>query len=181
MKSKINKRRYINYVRKILPVSLRLRYDSAVDWLKYVVYQRWYKTKLLGAVNFIKYLTVKRLDINNEKKILAIVDFSATGTALGFFIILQIRLLCEAYLNKINKIDFALVYNSENFTIGHLGCVSDFNAYSTAIFYGYIAAEIGDSFLNAAQAERAWFDAVGFGKAEAIVANNHFDVGSLIV
>ena len=45
----------------------------------------------------------------------------------------------------------------------------------------HIAAEIGDSFLNAAQAKRAWFDAVGFGKAEAIVANDHFDEGSLIV
>ena len=112
MKIKINKRKYINYVRKFVPVPLRPKFDSIIDWLKYVAYQRWYRTKFLGAFNFARYMAIKRPNINNsEKKILAITDFKAVGFALGSFIEFQTRLLCEAYLNEINKIDFAFVYN----------------------------------------------------------------------
>lgn len=111
---KINKRRYLNKIKEKLPDSWKPKFENLIDFLKYVVYMRWYRTKFLGTINFIKYITVKRPNINDEKKILAIADFSTIGVALGFFILFQTRLLCEAYLKKINKVDFALVYNPEN-------------------------------------------------------------------
>ena len=114
MRFKIRKRKYIDYVKKFVPVPLWPKFDSIINWLKYVAYQRWYKTKFLGVLNFVRYMAIKRPNIsNNEKKILAIADFRAVGFALGFYIHFQMILLCEAYLNRINKIDFAFVYNPE--------------------------------------------------------------------
>ena len=110
---KINKRRYINKIKGKLPVSWQPKFENLVDFLKYVVYMRWYRTKFLGALNFVKYMALKSPDVNDEKKMLAVADIDVAGVALGAYIEFQTRFLCEAYLNKISKIDFALVYNSE--------------------------------------------------------------------
>ena len=65
----------------------------------------------------------KRPDFKKEKRILAFVDTSATGFAIGYFIEFHIRLLCEAHINKVNKIDFAFVYNPEK-PVSHWTVVS---------------------------------------------------------
>lgn len=121
MKLKIHKGKYINYPRKLLPLSLRSKYDSMINWFKYLVYQRWYKMKFLGFFHLISYLTKrgpKIVAIAKEKRILGINDFKVTDVAIGGMLEFQIRLLCEAHLKKVDKIDIALIYNPES-PVGH--------------------------------------------------------------
>ncbi len=110
---KINKRKYIDKAKEKLPDSWKPKFESLIDFLRYDFYLRWYKMKFLGSVNFIKYKLLKKPNPKDKKRILAITDFNAVSVALGAFIELQMRLLCEAYLSKADKIDFALVYNPE--------------------------------------------------------------------
>lgn len=90
--------------------------SNVVDFLKHVVFERWYKINLIGSFRYAKYLLRNKITTNNllgEKRILGINDFQVTDVAIGNMLEFQIRLLCEAYINKVDKIDIALVYNPE--------------------------------------------------------------------
>ncbi len=95
--------------------------EKIVNWLRYVVYQRWYKMNFLGFFHLVSYMIKKRSKIptvEKEKRILGINDFKVTDVAVGNMLEFQIRLLCEAHLRKVDKIDMALVYNPES-PVGH--------------------------------------------------------------
>jgi len=49
------KKTYRQKVRSRLPYPLRAGYDTVADWCKYVLYQRWYKIKLVGMLRFLTY------------------------------------------------------------------------------------------------------------------------------
>lgn len=92
-----------------------------IEFLKHVVYERWYKINFLGSIHFVKFLSKNKIRMKNptkDKRILGINDFKVTDVAIGNMLEFQIRLLCEAYVNKVDKIDIALVYNPEN-PVGH--------------------------------------------------------------
>jgi len=117
MKFIVHKRKYIDYTREFLPAFLRPRYDSIVDWLKYVVYQRWYKTKFLGFFHLLSYSIKSRSKIlatAKEKRLLGVDDLKVTNVSIGGMLEFQIRLLAEAHLRKIDKIDIALIYDPES-------------------------------------------------------------------
>jgi len=119
--SKINKRKYINKVKERLPDSWQPKFESFFDFLKHVVYQRWYKIRFIGFFHFVQYLVKNKIKVATavkEKRILGINDFKVTDVAIGNMLEFQVRLLCEAYINKVDKIDIALVYDPVN-PVGH--------------------------------------------------------------
>jgi len=69
----------------------------------------------------MKYLLGNKLKTNKlarEKRILGINDFKVTDVAIGNMLEFQYRLLCEAYIHKLDKIDIVLVYDPER-PVGH--------------------------------------------------------------
>ena len=88
--------------------------SKLADFFKHVIYERWYKINLVGLLCFVRYLVrnkIKTTTIAKEKRILGINDFKVTDVAIGSMLEFQVRLLCEAYINKVDKIDIALVYD----------------------------------------------------------------------
>ncbi len=74
--------------------------------------KRYIKNKILTIFSIFRYfLSEKKLP---EKRILGIWDIGKSNLALGVLIEFLTRLLCQAELKNIKKIDIAFVYDSEN-------------------------------------------------------------------
>src|SRR3989344_5177561 len=91
------------------------------DFVKHVMYERWYKINFIGTFRFLRYLLFNRIrtkKLFKERRILGINDFKVTDVAIGNMLEFQVRLLCEAHIHDVDKIDIALVYDPEH-PVGH--------------------------------------------------------------
>ncbi len=73
--SAINKRKYINKIKEKLPYFLQDKVDRIVDFLKFVVVERWYKIYFLGFFNFVRY------KVNNKFKANKLVQEKRNATS----------------------------------------------------------------------------------------------------
>ena len=78
-------------------------------------YRIYYKERLKILFPFIKRVLFKKYP--KQKRLLGVWDVKSTNVAVGILIEFQIRLLCEAYEKKLDKIDIAFVYDAEKPTV----------------------------------------------------------------